>query len=128
MRNSYDPSLKYVFTRPMLWNGKEVSAGDKVSTSKATPAVLNALVRMRHIEPAGKAAPVTVTNEPVTVIDEPVMVADEPVTTTTAEIRRDAPKTYNVYVMGMPMNSESFGSKSMAAEWCDSQGLTYNYS
>ncbi|AGF89322.1 hypothetical protein SP069_00210 [Salmonella phage SP069] len=121
MRNSYDPSLKYVFTRPMLWNGKEVSAGDKVSTSKATPAVLNALVRMRHIEPAGKAAPVMVA-------DEPVMVANEPVTTTMAEIKRDAPKTYNVYVMGMPMNSEPFGSKSMAAEWCDSQGLTYNYS
>lgn len=111
----------------MLWNGKKVSAGDKVSTSKATTAVLNALVRMRHIEPSGKAAPVIV-DEPGAVIDEPAMVADEPVTTTTAEIRRDAPKTYNVYVMGMPMNSEPFGSKSMAAEWCDSQGLTYNYS
>lgn len=108
MRNSYDPSLKYVFTRPMLWNGKQMSAGDKVSTSKATPAVLNALVRMRHIEPT---------------VEEPVTVA-----TTAAEIRRDAPKTYNVYVMGMPMNSESFSSKSAAAEWCESQGLTYNYS
>lgn len=109
MRNSYDPSLKYVFTRPMLWNGKQMSAGDKVSTSKATPAVLNALVRMRHIEP------VTVATE-------------ESASTTAAEIRRDAPKTYNVYVMGMPMNSESFSSKSAAAEWCESQGLTYNYS
>ena len=26
MRNSYDPSLKYVFTRPILWNGKQMSA------------------------------------------------------------------------------------------------------
>lgn len=118
MRNSYDPSLKYVFTRPMLWNGKEVSAGDKVSTSKATPAVLSALVRMRHIEPASSV--------PVTVV-EPV-VEEQASPTTTAEIRRDAPKTYNVYVMGMQMNSEPFGSKSVAAEWCDSQGLTYNYS
>lgn len=119
MRNSYDPSLKYVFTRPMLWNGKEVSAGDKVSTSKATPAVLSALVRMRHIEPASSA--------PVTVV-EPIVVEEQASPTTTAEIRRDAPKTYNVYVMGMQMNSEPFGSKSVAAEWCDSQGLTYNYS
>ncbi|HFW5086679.1 TPA: hypothetical protein ACIBVD_001718 [Salmonella enterica subsp. enterica serovar Javiana] len=121
MRNSYDPSLKYVFTRSMLWNGKEVSAGDKVSTSKATPAVLSALVRMRHIEPA----PVAVV-EPV--IEEPIVVEEQASPTTTAEIRRDAPKTYNVYVMGMQMNSEPFGSKSVAAEWCDSQGLTYNYS
>lgn len=118
MRNSYDPSLKYVFTRPMLWNGKEVSAGDKVSTSKATPAVLSALVRMRHIEPASSG--------PVAVV-EPV-IEEQVSPTTTAEIRRDAPKTYNVYVMGMQMNSEPFGSKSVAAEWCDSQGLTYNYS
>ena len=117
MRNSYDPSLKYVFTRPMLWNGKQMSAGDKVSTSKAIPAVLNALVRMRHIEPA------------TATVEEPVTVATEDsVSTTAAEIRRDAPKTYNVYVMGMPMNSESFSSKSAAAEWCESQGLTYNYS
>lgn len=115
MRNLYDPSLKYVFTRPMLWNGKEVSAGDKVSTSKATPAVLSALVRMRHIEPAPVA------------VEEPV-VEKQASPTTTAEIRRDAPKTYNVYVMGMQMNSEPFGSKSVAAEWCDSQGLTYNHS
>lgn len=125
MRNSYDPSLKYVFTRPMLWNGKEVSAGDKVSTSKATPAVLNALVRMRHIEAAGNKI------FPAPVIEEPIVeqsVVKEQVSTTTAEIRRDAPKTYNVYVMGMPMNPEPFGSKSTAAEWCDSQGLTYNYS
>ncbi|EDK7779776.1 hypothetical protein CKS97_19920 [Salmonella enterica subsp. enterica serovar Java] len=124
MRNSYDPSLKYVFTRPMLWNGKEVSAGDKVSTSKATPAVLSALVRMRHIEPAS-SAPIAVV-EPV--FEEPIIIEEQVSPTTTAEIRRDAPKTYNVYVMGMQMNSEPFGSKSVAAEWCDSQGLTYNYS
>lgn len=125
MRKSYDPSLKYVFTRPVLWNGKQMSAGDKVSTSKATPAVLNALVRMRHIEPATATV-----EEPVTAtVEEPVTVAtEESASTTAAEIRRDAPKTYNVYVMGMPMNSESFSSKSAAAEWCESQGLTYNYS
>lgn len=112
MRNSYDPSLKYSFTRPVRWNGEDKKAGDEVPVSDSTPAVLNALVRMRHIEPMTDAASAPVTETP----------------TATAEIKRDAPKTYNVYVMGMPMNSEPFTTKSAAVEWCESQGLTYNYS
>lgn len=114
MRNSYDPSLNYVFTRPVIWNGEDKKAGDPVNISDSTPSILNALVRMRHIEPA-----------PVNTAEAPEPVA-APVNA--AEIKRDAPKNYNVYMMGMQMNLEPFTTKSVAAEWCDSQGLTYNYS